>query len=300
MYRNSLLLLLAGSLLLASCVGGSDEAADTTTTTAVASAPAATTTTTFADAGEPQAVGAVFPVLDARKIIQTARLELEAEDTEAAFAAITRAVERAGGFIAAADVERPDGDDDRPFIRMTLRVPSTEMLGLLDRIEAAADEVLSKQLGTQDVTGEYADTESQLRNLRALEVELLDLLAKVEDRANARPDDILEVFDEIRSVRGEIERLEGRRQVLDDLVALATIDVTLEPTPHEVANPIVDEFDTTSTAEDAARALVDALQGIFGVVIWVGVLLVPLAALFAVPAGLVWRVTRRKRADSVA
>ncbi len=298
--RNTLLMVVAGALLTASCSAGGNDSASMTTITTVAAA--ATTTTVAAETTSTafHAEGAFFQVLDSRKIIQTAQLELVADDTETAFATITREVTRAGGFIASADVERPEGDDERPYIDVTVRVPSTEMSGLLQRMEAAADEVRSKQIGTQDVTGEYADTQAQLRNLRALETEMLDLLAKVEERANAKPDDILDVFAEIRSVRGEIERLEGRSQLLDDLVALATIDVTLTPTPTAVTEPIVDEFDTTSTAEDAARSLVDALQGIFAVAIWVGILLVPLTALFAIPAGTVWWLRRRRRAASPA
>ena len=90
-----------------------------------------------------------------------------------------------------------------------------------------ADRVVTESLQSQDVTDQFVDIEAQLRNLYALEEELLALLSELRDNPNADPGKLLQVFDQIRITRGEIEQLEGRKQLLTDLVSLATISISI-------------------------------------------------------------------------
>ena len=50
----------------------------------------------------------------------------------------------------------------------------------------------------------------------------------------ADPDKLLRVFSEIAMVAGQIEQIQGRLNYLEDVVALATVEVQLTPTvvPH--------------------------------------------------------------------
>ncbi len=95
------------------------------------------------------------------------------------------------------------------------------------------------EVGTQDVTEEYVDVEARLTNLEALETELRALLAEVRQDAAGKPAALLQVYDEIGCTREEIELIAGRQRLLDDLVALATITVTVKPSP--IVAPVVDE-----------------------------------------------------------
>ncbi len=232
-----------------------------------------------------------------RKVIRTAQLELTSPDTRRTFDEITAVVEAAGGYVANATQEPTARSEDHPLISLEVRIPAAAMTTTLGRIEQLADEVTRKSIGSQDVTEEFTDLEAQLTNLRALEVELRDLLSEVRSEDKADANELLLVFDQIRQTRDEIERLEGRRQLLADLVSLATVRITL--TPSAVAEPIVTGWQPLAAAKDALRGTVAALQNLADGIIWVGLFLLPILAVVLIPVGgatwLAWRIVRRRR-----
>jgi hypothetical protein len=235
----------------------------------VAGAPGdAATVTTIAAAEEYRdaaadgeaVVGVNLDVAEDRKVIRQAQLQLQADDTRETFDRIVALVEGAGGFVSNAVVSPVEGEEDQPLVTMTLRVPATELTEIMDAIKSAATEVISESQDAQDVTEQYVDLEAQLTNLQALEVELRALLTEVRQQPDADPDKLLRVFNEISIVRGQIEQIQGQLNYLDDVVALAALDVSLSPTPAVV--PIVeDTWEPVEVARDALRSLVAGLQG---------------------------------------
>lgn len=187
-----------------------------------------------ADGGGPDTEGdttvAVGGETGGRDVIRRAEVALASDDPEQTVDAIAAAAERAGGFVSGTDLRREGGVLAGT---VTVRVPAEELGATLGRIEAAGAEVRSRSISSEDVTGELTDIEAQLRNLRALETQLVDLLADA--RETGETQQVLGVFERIREVRDEIERLEGRQARLDDLVALATVTVDVEPTPELLA-----------------------------------------------------------------
>jgi hypothetical protein len=270
--------------------GGSDDGADFAPEAAERSA------------GEPLAFER--DVLANRKIIQEAFLELTDDDTEGLFNRITTLVEQAGGFVSSAELTR-SGDENRgPFVDMTIRIPASVMSSTLSAIENIADEVTTKRIGSQDVTEEYADIEAQLRNLTALEDELLIILSEVREKSSSDANELLNVFERIRQVRDEIERLEGRQRLFDDLIDLATVNISLFPEGTEP--PIVDEgWQPGNVVRDALRATVDAFQSIVDGLIWVVLGVLPVLLVIGLPLlGIVWYWRRRsgsnRPADTIA
>lgn len=228
-----------------------------------------------------------------RKVVFNARLSLEVADTAAAAEDVRRTVEAAGGFVASADLHRV-GPGDALAGSLTLRVPADDLSTTLRTLKDMADAVIEESIDSDDVTGEYADVESQLRNLRALEVELLGLLSEIRERTDSA-EQVLTVFQRVREVRSEIERLEGRRQVLDDLVALSTIHLDLQPTPS--AAPIAaDEWRPGGVVRDALRATVTALQTVADLAIWLALTVLPvLVVVVVLPLGVAYAVRRAWR-----
>jgi hypothetical protein len=303
MRRRMLALLAATALAVTACASGGDDEA----TTAPESADGGMTEAeergeAGTDAGggalgiadDTEATAVSFGVPIGRKVIRQADLELAVQDADDAIRRITDVVERAGGFVASAELHNQEGYG--LLGSLSLRVPTERMTSTLTSIEEVADEVRSRTLGSQDVTEQYADIESQLRNLRALETELLDLLTEIREKSS-NANEVLTVFERIRQVRAEIEQLEGRKQVLDDLVSLATIDVRLVPSPSAV--PIVEEdgWRFGEVLRDALRSTVTALQGVATVAIWLVVTALPVLLILGLPVlaiGLGYRRYRRR------
>ncbi len=128
-----------------------------------------------------------------------------------------------GAFIATADVRQ--AGDLQPTV-LTLRVPAAEFDRAMAALRGLAQEVLAEQVTARDVTEEYSDLDARLRNLQAAETQLLAL---VEQTNNV--EDLLKVEQRLAEVRGEIEQLQGRLNVLENRIALATINVLLHAPP---------------------------------------------------------------------
>lgn len=201
-----------------------------------------------------------FEVIAGRRVIRQARLQLHASDTREAFDRIVTLTESLGGFVANADVRPVTSEGAQPQIQMTLRVPSQQLTGTLRAIKDLADQVVSESQGAQDVSEQFIDLKARLTNFEALETELRALLEEVRSQPNADPEKLLRVFNELASVRGQIEQIQGQINHLSDLTDMATVEVGITQTPAAV--PIVEEpWAPGEAARDAARSLVVALQG---------------------------------------
>lgn len=235
---------------------------------------------------------------DGRKVIRTARLELNAGDTRDAYSRIGDIVDAAGGFVARADVGRVDTEDAQPVISMTVRVPSDRLGETLAEIKAVADKVVTESQNSEDVSEQFVDLEARLTNLEALEAELRALLEEVRSQPDADPEKLLRVFNELASVRGQIEQMEGQLQYLSNRTDLATVEIALTQTP--AVAPIVDQpWAPAEAFRNAARSLVQAMQSVADGAITFFVFVLPiLLAAAVIPAAVGWWLWRRHRRRS--
>ena len=112
-------------------------------------------------------------------------------------------------------------------------------------------------VGGDDVTEEFVDLESRLKNLEATRDRLQSFLDKAET-----VDDALKVNQSLSDLQGQIEQLKGRKQFLERSAALSTISVTLSPLPA-IMSIVEDEgWQPLSVARNALRGLVSFGQGL--------------------------------------
>lgn len=227
-----------------------------------------------------------------RKVIHRAAISIETEDTRWAYRTIREMVRESDGFIQSATISDPESGEDQPRIDVVMRIPAEGLDTALDEIGALGTRIVSQSQQGEDVTEEYVDLEARIDNLSLLEEELRALLEEVRQNRDADPQKLLQVFNEISRVRGEIEQLQGRRQVLDDLTELATVEVHVSPTP-EAAPVVAEGWAPLAVARQSLQDLVGALQGLTDATIRFGVFLLPLLLLAALPVGIVWRLRHR-------
>ncbi len=235
-------------------------------------------------------------VVTERMIVRTGSLTIVVEDTEQAVEAIEDLVAELEGYISDLRTWRVN---DQVAAAVTLRVPAQSFEEARDRVKALATEVDSENASGQDVTEEYVDLEARLHNLEVAETELLELLASAQEtRQDA--EQILAIYREVTSIRQQIEQIQGRMQYLDDATSLATLTVNLNP--EEVEQPVVEPgWEPLRTAKGAARALVNALEFLMDLAIWLVVFVLPTLAILALPlvlVGLGWFLWRRRRRRS--
>ncbi len=147
-----------------------------------------------------------------RKVIYSADLAILVADVLQAVTRTRKIAEEAGGYMqkmtrSAIEIRVPAGQFDSA-------VAQVEKLGSVTR----------RNITAADVTEEYVDLEIRLSNARALGAKLVALLDKATNVKEA-----LAVEKELARARTEIERLEGKLNVLASRVAFSTIVINFTP-----------------------------------------------------------------------
>jgi hypothetical protein len=171
----------------------------------------------YSEAPEPAAPA----VSDAnRKLIRNASVDLEIPAFDEAAQKITAFASEDGGYVATTSSEKQaNGKLKGEVVVKVLPANLDTFLGKLRGL----GELKNQTLGTEDVTKQYFDTDSRLKNARAMEQRLLDILKKKSEDIN----DLLQVEKEIGRVREEIEQMQGELKFMDAQVQFATVTITL-------------------------------------------------------------------------
>lgn len=201
-----------------------------------------------------------LPSLD-RMIIRTVTMTIAVGDVESAFHQVEQIVSEQQGYVAGSQLRQ---DGDRMTATVTIRVPADPATyqTTLERLRGIAERVVDEQSQAQDVTEEYVDLESRLRNLRATEQSLLQLLNRAE-----KIEDIINIQRELTNVRGQIEQIQGRKQALERRADMATITLTI----REAGAFTRPGWSPGQTFEEAVRALGSTLRSLVALAIWLAV-----------------------------
>jgi hypothetical protein len=196
-------------------------------------------------------------------VIRTATLTLLVTKPDDAEAQVRGLVQGMSGYVLSSTTT---GDEDRRSVQLTLKVPVERFDATLDALEKLAVKVQNRTVTGQDVTDEFVDTESRLRNLHATEARLLEFLKNTKTVEEA-----LAVNQQLTDLQGQIEQATGRIQFLKQSTAFSTISVDLQP---KLLLPLTtdDGWTPGATAYRAWRSLLGFAQGIadigIGLAIW--------------------------------
>lgn len=192
-------------------------------------------------------------VLD-RKIIQSSSLDVEVDEGEVGrtFQDIIRIAQTNGGFVANSTFSNLD---EQQIADLTIRVPGDRYQDVLARIRIMGT-VTQESSDANDITEEFTDLQARLRTLEATERRYLELLGQA-----VTINDILLVQDRLDGVRGQIEQIQGRVNLLNQLTDLATITVHLRSV-EAVAEPPADTGGMLDSVTTAWGQSLDALRGL--------------------------------------
>ncbi len=227
-----------------------------------------------------------------RLVIKNANLQIVVQDPPAVMDAISKMAESMGGYVVSANLYQTvlEGGVKVPQANITIRVPAEKLDEALKQIKAHSDQLpLREDISSQDVTSEYTDLNSRLRNLEATEAQLQKIM---EDAYST--EDVLRVYQELTNVRQEIEVIKGRMQYLEQSAALSAISVDL--IADAAVQPItIGGWEPTGVAKDALRALVRTYQNLADFLIWLVLYIIPVGAVIVLPLYFIIRGLRRWR-----
>jgi hypothetical protein len=128
-----------------------------------------------------------------------------------------------GFVVESTQTNNVSGVRARNSVTMTIRIPSAKFAEALDEIRKSGTAVLVESIKGQDVTEEFVDIEARLKTQKALEEQFIEIM-----KQGKTVEDALRVQKELSIVRGEIERIEGRKRFLENQSSLSTIRVQFQ------------------------------------------------------------------------
>ncbi len=157
---------------------------------------------------------------DNRKLVRNARVELEILKFDEAVQQITALATEGRGYIATSSSEKQANGKLRGEV--VVKVLPEALNAFLLKLRGLGD-LKNQTLGTEDVTKQYFDTDSRLKNARLMEGRLIDIL----QTKSTKVADLLEVEKELGRVRAQIEQMQGELKYMDAQVQFATVTITL-------------------------------------------------------------------------
>lgn len=177
---------------------------------------------TTADRAEMSSIKGSFNINNAqytdRKRPQNVNASLLVKDAEEAYHKILTVCEEVNGYEAASNMNLEGG---KRYINVTLKVPPDSIPVLRDKLREIG-KISNFSVSIDDITEQYIDTESRIRNLKNSEAQLNELMKRSDSIK-----DLLEVQTHLRNIRGELETLEGRMRAWDRLAAESTVNVRI-------------------------------------------------------------------------
>jgi hypothetical protein len=199
------------------------------------------------------------PSTQDRMIVRTGDMALVVEGVIQARDDIAQLAEGLKGYVVSSQIS---GEEAEMRGRISIRVPDEKFDQALTELRELAVRVKSESTSSQDVTQEYTDLQSRLRNAEATESQYLALLEKAKT-----VEDILKIYQNLSQVRQEIEQIKGQMQYLERTSSMSLISVRLEP--QATAKPLVHAgWNALEVLKSAVRGLVVFGQVLGTLAIW--------------------------------
>ena len=226
-----------------------------------------------------------LPPNEERMIVRTGEMSLVVEDVVGARDKIAQLAARYDGYVVSSQIS---GEEQEMRGYISIRVPDDKFESALAELKDLAVRVTSESTDSQDVTEEYVDLQSWLKNAEATESQYLALLAKATD-----VEDILRIYERLSQVRREIEQIKGRMQYLERTSSMSLITVRLKP--EATAKPLVRVgWNIVEIFKSAIRGIVIAGQVLGTIAIW----LLIFSPIWGIILGIIyWRLRKRKKAQ---
>jgi glycine cleavage system regulatory protein len=232
-----------------------------------------------------------------RIVLMDASLTLVVNDPTDAASKITDMAFTKGGWVVESNITQSVyGEAGEKYYsgQISIRVPADsadQLKATLAEIEALAVEVKSRSMNGRDVTAEYTDAQSRLRNLRASQERLLKIMETAVDT-----EAVLAVESQLRQVTSEIEVLEGQINYYETASKYSLITITLQPfIPSQPIN--IGGWHPEGVAKEALEDLIHGFQALVDFLIRLGICGIPallVIALFVTPFVLIARFFLRR------
>ena len=154
-----------------------------------------------------------------QKIIKNANLRFQISDYQKSLTAIQNLLKSYGAFLVSSNEMRVDNSLENNLV---IRVPSQNLDALVEKLAAQSIYLDYKNITAEDVTTEFVDISARIKAKKAVEERYLELLKQAKTVK-----DIIEVENQLRQIREEIESTQARINYINRQVSYSTINLQL-------------------------------------------------------------------------
>ena len=235
-----------------------------------------------------------------RLVIMNANLSIVVDDPAKTMEFITNLATTLNGYVVSSNLSRYTSSSgvDLPAANITIRVPAEELNNALTQIKSQVKDptkdIRSENVTGQDVTKEYTDLQSQLTNLQNAEAQLNEIMANA-----TKTEDVLSIFNQLTQVQSQIEVLQGQIKYYEESAAMSaiTVDIVAQASIQPIT---IAGWQPVGVAHDAIQTMIDGMQFLANAGIWAVLFCLPIFIVIGLPVWIIWRGTRRWRAERKA
>jgi hypothetical protein len=224
-----------------------------------------------------------------RMVIKNASLSIVVEEPGVSIEAISKLASDLGGFVVSSNLYRTQTANglEVPQANITIRVPADTLDHALAEIKSGAGQILSENVSGQDVTQEYTDLESRLRNLEKAEDQLTVIMEQAWET-----EDVLVVYNRLVEVQEQIELIKGQMKYYEQSAALSAISINIQA--NEAVQPLkIGNWQPVGVAKGALQALINTLKFLADMLIWIVLYILPVALILFFPVRWLWRLLKK-------
>lgn len=233
-------------------------------------------------------------------IIKNADLTVAVDDPGDSMNAINEMANGIGGHIVTSYIYKAytTTGQEVPEATITVRVPADKLDLALEQIKNmsgdASKYTLNESISGQDVTQEYTDLGSRLRNLEEADAKLSELYDMAETT-----EDALAVYSQKIQITEQIEVIKGQMQYYEQSAAMSAINVRLVA-KETIAPVTIAGWEPKGVARDAVQSLIDFGKGLVEFLIWFVILVLPIIIIIGAPIYFFvrWLIKRNKRKEA--
>lgn len=231
-----------------------------------------------------------------RLVIQSATLRVSVLDTVEAMRSTSNMATSMGGYVVSSNRYSDTYYNNVTYTStsIVIRVPAAKLEEAMEKIRkmsaAGKNGILSESLTGDDVTSDFVDSSSRLRNLKAAEEQLVILMENTEDLEAT-----MSVFRELTNIRSQIEVLEGHIKYLQESAALSSISVDF--VAESSLQPIeIGGWKPQGVVRESLQRLIRTFQDVVDFLIRFGIQCLPFLIPLGVGVYFLVRAIRKSRA----
>ena len=216
-------------------------------------------------------------------VMMTANLSIAVDDPSVTLTDVQKLARDMGGFTVSSNLYKTQAFNGSEVFQaqVTIRVPAQRLDEAMDKIKAMTGDAqkytLNENVYGQDVTKEYTDLQSRLRNLEEADAKLTEFY---ENAANT--EEALSIYTQKMQVTEQIEVIKGQIKYYDESVSTSAITIEIS-SKQSIATLTVAGWKPSGVAKDALEALVKFGKGLVNFLIWFGLYILPIVLVIGLP-----------------